>query len=88
MRDHKSYISTFDTYKNLVMTGDATGAIKVWKTNGAKPIASLTSHTGAINRIRFNEIYTLTASADSSVKVWDSSTHNLVSTCHHNVRLS
>lgn len=52
--------------------------------NSKNPIHTIEAHTDVINSIKFNEQYIVTGSSDSTCKVWDTVTGELLHTFNAN----
>lgn len=71
MRGHDGYITKVGLVKNIAFTGGSTGQVKAWRANTSKLSFECTGHTSAITALEIFDTSILTASLDSTVKLWD-----------------
>ena len=71
MRGHDGYITKVGLVKNIAFTGGSTGQVKAWRANTSKLSFDCSGHTSAITALEIFDTSILTASLDSTVKLWD-----------------
>ena len=71
--------ATFSADGRYVLTSSPKGVVRVFAADTAQPVTALQGHTGDIKSVHFspNGQLILTASADNTARLWDSSGHLL-----------
>ena len=80
LRGHKSYLTSFDCYRNHIITTSADKTAKLWNVRNEEeeyPSATtLSGHSDTVTSAKFNNSLILTGSLDRTIRLWDANTLN------------
>ncbi|KAH3732925.1 F-box and WD-40 domain protein 7 [Pelomyxa schiedti] len=84
-RGHTNYITCFQFYRSLLVSGSADTTLRIWRSTDPDNSRVLAGHTGPISCVQFNEIMVGSGGggADTTVRLWDITTATQLAVLNH-----